>query len=365
MYQLRRFMTGLLLLLVCMVLVASCSQKKPVSHVVPAIPEAAPEAMTEAVTNDFKVKLVFDGLTSYQTSDTSNTPDQSLFFMGPLHPKDLQIAKKMPPHVGQLFIKGSGNEEITALDGRALTTVPNFSHGLTTINGPLTVTNLSGEDITLKVTGTISPALTLGDMSGVSHLPPALAQLPGTPQQKSFRACLTGPDVTCDDLKTQLSGRVTLKNGVLSATDFITDDSGRVGKFVLALLNPQAIATSVTAAHPVSKSISADFDVKESSLEIHFRSLTDGKDAGGVRVQGHSGRTVEVHFVNHPICRDVTDCKQKGFTDSDFLFHYALLNNPQLNQGNLPIPKSAELASGNAVGPGVFNVQCSPADQTR
>lgn len=359
MYQLRRFTTGVLLLLMCMVLVASCSQKKPVPH----IASAAPEAALEAVTNDFKVKLVFDGLTSFQASDASKTPDRVLFFMGPLHPKDLKVAKNMPPHVGQLFIKGSGNEEITALDGRPLKAVPNFSHGITTIDGPLTATDLSGEDITLTVTGTISPSLTLGDMRGVSRLPEALAQLPGTAQQKSFRACLAGDDVTCDDLKTQLSGRLTLKNGVLSATDFFTDDSGKVAQFVLALPNPLAIATAVTSAHPVSKTISALFDVN-GSLEIHFRSLTDGKDTGGVRVQGHSGRIVEVHIANHPTCADEASCLQ--FTDSDFLFHYALLDTPQLNNGNLPIPKSAKTVGGKVVvSTPVFNVQCSPADQTR
>ena len=336
MYQLRRFRTGVLLLLVCMV---------PLTTTAPL--EAAPAQ------NDFTLRIIFDGLIPFWASDNTSNPGKILFFMGPQDPSGLPLARKMPQHVTHLLIRTSGQEEITA-SGRPLSAIHGFRHGDTVLADDFMSTTLAGEDITLS--GAVTGQLDVRGLSGVINLPKALQGLPGTSDDKRVRSCLTGDRVDCPSPNPQLTARFVLRSGKLSPGEFFSNGA----EFVLA--DNQARSTP----QPVPRTIVAELNVS-GPLTLSSHSLLDNSNKGTMTIQGHLGRIVEVHVVSHPNCADEIECRQQ-FPDNDFLFNYTLLNKPTFNQGEeLPIPKKPALLRTTIplVDTPVFNVQCSPVNLTQ
>ena len=346
MYRFRRLMiTGVFLLAAFMMFVAPSAAKK----------RARPRAATSAAaSNEYTLRLVFDGLAAVWAPNATSNPGEIMFFTGPLNPSQLKVGSKMPAHQTHLLVqsvKNAGVEEVTTSGPRTLSQPAAFSHGNIALPGLWREAIINGEDLTLS-TGTSAP-LQVGDLSAVINLPRALASLPnGSPQDKSIQLCLTTSAVTCTDLKAQLSARFTLKSGLVSAMDVVQDTQGKPIAFAMSTGTPPQVGA------PLAKSVSVEFKVQD-AVVFSSRSLVDGKALDSMSVKGLPGHTVEVHIASHPTCDTLLACVQEGFTDGDFLFLYNLLNNPQFNNGNkLPVPLAVVVpGTGNPN----FNGQCSPA----
>jgi hypothetical protein len=339
---------GVLLPLACMVLVASCSPKKPVSPGASSAIEAAPAP------DDFTLRVVFEGLTPFWAPNKDPNPGRIVFLMGPQNPSGLPVGGDMPQHLTHMLIRTTGQEEITPA-GRTLSAIHGFQHGDVTLSDDFMATTLEGEDIALS--GDILTALNVRGLSEVTNLPQALDNLSGgTVDDKTVKECLTGDTVSCADFAPQLTARFVLKNGTFSPGAFFSNGA----KFVLA--NSRALS----APKPVARSIVAELKV-HGPLVLKSHSLIDNSEQGSVTIRGHLGRTVEVHIVSHPNCADALECRQR-FRGSDFLFNYALLKNPLFIQvADLPLPTDPAALQVRSVrlDTPVFNVQCSPVSLTR
>jgi hypothetical protein len=385
-YRFRWFAICSFLLIAAMTLVASCSVKKPASSRGASVIEAL------EASDEYTLRIVFDGLTAFWAPNKSDQPGKILFFMGPRNPGQFNVGSKMPPHQTHLLIQSkvdsSGKEENdTSLSTRALTGPVKFPHdgGL---EGKWRQVVLEGEDLTLKaetpeplkvVRGTskgsqpCKPGTSnctkeqsqreLEDLGWAADLPVALDKIPqGTLGDKSINRCLTEEKVTCPKkLASQLSGRFKLEHGTVIVNDLFRDTAGNFRKFIL---DPAQRSSGKAQAESIAVTLKV-----RGPVEFRSSSLADATKKGSVVIQGRPGHTVEVHVANHPTCGDRIACMNQGFIDSDFLFGYVLLNNPAFNGGAgaaLPLPREVELVNDTVHTEGSnFNGQCSPTSLIR
>ncbi|HEY0556881.1 MAG TPA: hypothetical protein VGG20_21670, partial [Thermoanaerobaculia bacterium] len=312
MYQFRRLtITGVCLLTAFLMFVAPSTAKKRARP---------PVAASSAASSEYTLRIVFDGLAAVWAPNADPNPGEVLFIMGPLHPDQLIIGSKMPTHQTHLLVQSipdsSGNDKITTSGKRKLSQPMAFGHGNISLPGLWRQAILNGEDLTVNVADASVP-LQVGDLSTVLNLPRELGKIPrGTVKDKLIQKCLTDATVTCADLKSQLSARVTLRAGTVSASDLLLDSQKKVIEFALGTTKAPP-----SAGLPMTKSVSVELKVRN-AVEFSSNSLVDGKAKDSVSVQGLPGQTIEVHIASHPTCETIAACQLAGRTDGDFMFLY-------------------------------------------
>lgn len=339
---------------------------------------------------EYRLRLVFDGLVTI-ARDQPGKPGEAWVLVGNAsQPKQLLVGQNIPPHMSHLLVRvkdNNGGVEAT-VSGRPLSP-PATKTGLV---GLWQETELTGEDLRLAVTET-STKFNLefdqfrrkqpcnpqkwyffcwpnrfkrqhDNLGWTVDLDDALAELPGSPDAKKVKKCLTEQPYSCKDSPVLLNARLKLDNSRVFVSKLIgeSDDTESEPGAELPYFRLEGGGRTVTRTRAQAEQAAAELIVS-GTVEIRSERLGQpGVALETIRIQGEPGKTVEIRLANHV---DRKKCETESTapgeaasncTDNDFLFNFNLLNDPLfIAASQLPVP-TPEIPGGPA-----FNSQCSPS----
>ncbi|HEX3554083.1 MAG TPA: hypothetical protein VIA62_12730 [Thermoanaerobaculia bacterium] len=326
----------------------------------------------------YKLRLVFDGLVTLK-EPSANQKNAWILIGNASNPDQLQVGKKIPPHMSHLFVrvKDENGVEEAQVSGRPLGPPVVSAFGLP---GSWQGTSLDGEDLRLNVDTPTKFELVKSrlwfwtkqpcnpkhwyffcwenrsrhqreNVAWTVNLSDTLAKLPGNPHDKELQECLTQDTYGCKGSPLLLNGRIKLEKGRVLVNKLFGQGPGKEGESLPRFL--LAADRALTRPRAQAEEVAVELDVR-GPVEISSRSLDGSQAKDHLCIQGNPARTVEVRIGNHPNCGTVVECQK--FTDKDFLFVFNLLNNPLFTDiRKLPVPVQEPTTH-----PG-FNSQCSPS----